>query len=190
MVDAAIVGKGVRPNVDLAKNIGIDVNWGIIVDDKMKTSLPNVFAAGDVAEGFNLASGGPQVIATWVNACVQGKTAGINMTGGDTSCSGLNGNVCSILGNSIASVGVTRPDSEKHYCKSYTDPGGANYRNIIFGENDEIVGAVMMGEVSDIGVIRSMILNRVRVSGRIKEKIVRGPISYGDLYGSHVKKIG
>lgn len=189
-VDAVIVGKGVKPNVDIAQRAGIDTNWGIVVDDRMQTSLPDVFAAGDVAEGLNQATGEAQVVATWANACVQGKTAGINMSGGDAACAGLSGNVCSILGNSIASVGVTRPETGKHQCKSYTDPGGTYYRNIIFGQNDEIAGAVMMGHVSDIGVIRSMILNRIRVPRRIKEKIVRGPISYGDVYGCCLNKIG
>ena len=188
-VDVAIVGKGVRPNIDLAQNAGIDVDWGIVVDEEMKTSVPDVFSAGDVAQGINQATGEQQIVATWVNACVQGRTAGVNMSGGNTSCTGLRGNVCSILGNSVASVGVTRPDAAKHHWKSYTAPGGAYYRNIIFDKNDEIAGAVMMGDVSDIGLVRNMILNHVRLSDRIKEKIVRGPISYGDLYGCFLKKV-
>jgi NAD(P)H-nitrite reductase large subunit len=155
----------------------------------MQTSAPDVFAAGDVAQGVNQSSGERQVVATWVNACVQGRTAGTNMSGGHASCTGLSGNVCSILGNSVASVGVTRPDPDRHHWQSYTAPDGAYYRNVIFGQNDEVVGAVMMGTVSDIGLIRNMIQNRVRVSGRLKEKIIHGPISYGDLYGCCLKKV-
>lgn len=188
VVDAAIVGKGVVPNVELAKTAGIDVNWGIVVDEKMTTSVPTVFAAGDVAEGINGSTGQKQVVATWVNACVQGKTAGINMSDGDATCSGLNGNVCSILGNSVASVGITKPVAGVHHSISHTDPGGKYYRNIIFDEDDGIVGAVMMGEVSDIGVIRNIILKGVSVSPRIREKIVRGPISYGDIYSCCLNK--
>lgn len=188
-VDAAIVGKGVRPSIDLAKTAGINVNRGIVVDEKMQTCRPGIYAAGDVAEGFNTATGEAQVIATWINACAQGKTAGINMSGGDDTCTGLSGNVCSILGNAIASVGITCPEAGKHRCQSYADRGGRYYRNIIFGRNDEIVGAVLMGHVSDIGIIRRMILNRICISNRIKEKIVRGPISYGDVYGCCVHKV-
>jgi nitrite reductase (NADH) large subunit len=186
VVDAAIVGKGVIPNTELAKTAGIDVDWGILVDDRMRTSVPGVFAAGDVAQGVNMATGESQVVATWVNACVQGKTAGINMSGGEASCSGLNGNVCSILGNSVASVGITRPDAKRHYSKSHTDPGGKYYRSIIFDDNDSIVGAVLMGEVSDIGVLRNLVLNGGHVSRRIRKRIVKGPISFGDLYGCRV----
>jgi len=188
-VDAVIVGKGVKPNIELAKHAGIEVDWGVVVDERMQTSAPEVYAAGDVAQGFNQASGERQVVATWVNACIQGKTAGTNMSGGQAACTGLSGNVCRILGNSVASVGVTHPDPVQHHWQSYTAPDGAYYRNIIFGQEDEIAGAVMMGSVSDIGLIRNMIQNRVRVSARLKEKIVHGPISYGDLYGCCLKKV-
>jgi NAD(P)H-nitrite reductase large subunit len=128
-------------------------------------------------------------VATWVNACRQGKTAGTNMSGGNAACTVLGGNVCNILGNSVASVGVTSPDPGKHHWQSYTAPGGRYYRNIIYDQTDEIAGAVMMGDVSDIGLIRHMILNRVRVTGRLKEKIVHGPISYGDVYRCRLKKV-
>ena len=188
-VDAAIVGKGVKPNVELAQNAGIGVDWGVVVDEKMQTSATDVFAAGDVAQGPSQSSGELQVVATWVNACVQGRTAGINMSGGRASCAGMTGNVCSILDNSIASVGITRPDPVKHRWQSYTAPGGTYYRNIIFGENDEIVGAVMMGDVSDIGLIRNMIQKGVQVPDRLRHKIVRVPITFGDLYGCCLKKL-
>lgn len=181
-VDAAIVGKGVTANTRLAKTAGIQVNRGIVVDSRMKTSLSDIFAAGDVAEGLNQLNGQQQIIATWVNACTQGKTAGINMSGGDLTCFGLNGNVCNILGKPVASAGITNPDSNRHRSKYHTHPSGLFYRNIIFNEADEIVGAVMMGMVQDIGVIRNMIINRVSVPEKVQDRIARGPISYGDVY--------
>jgi len=187
-VDAAIVGKGVKPNTQLAQEAGIAVDWGIVIDDRMQTSAPHVYAAGDVAQGRNKATGERQVVATWVNACVQGKTAGINMGDGDASCTGLNGNVCGILGNAVASVGITRPDPARHRWQSYAAPDGRCYRNIIFNQNDEIAGAVLMGDVADIGLIRNMVQNQVQVSDRLKAKIVHGPISYGDLYSCRLRK--
>lgn len=189
-VDAAIVGKGVTPNIDLARSAGIEVDWGIVVDSRMKTSIPTIFAAGDVAEGLNQATGQRQVMATWVNACVQGKAAGTNMSGGDLTCFGLTGNVCSVLGNSVASVGITNPDPDRHRSKSYKHPSSLFYRNIIFNEADEIVGAVIMGMVTDIGIIRNMIINRIRVPKKMQEKIARGPISYGNVYKCCVNKSG
>jgi NAD(P)H-nitrite reductase large subunit len=189
-VDAAIVGKGVRPNTGLAESAGLEVDWGIVVDSHMNTSVPGIFAAGDVAQGLNQATGDRQVVATWVNACVQGKAAGTNMSGGDLSCSGLNGNVCSVLGNSVASVGITRPDPERHRSRSYTHPSGLFYRNIIFNEADEIAGAIMMGQVADIGLIRNMIVNRVQVPVNMQDRIARGPISYGEVYKCCVDKSG
>ncbi len=181
-VDAAIVGKGVMPNTSLAKSAGVKVNQGILADSRMRTDLPDIYAAGDVAEGLNQTTGQHQIVATWVNACAQGKAAGTNMSGGDLTCSGLNGNVCSILGKPVASVGITKPDPARHRSKRHTHPSGLFYRNIIFNEKDEIVGAVMMGIVSDIGLIRSMIINRVRTPEKVQDRIARGPLTYGDVY--------
>jgi NAD(P)H-nitrite reductase large subunit len=181
-VDAVIVGKGIVPNAGFAKKAGIKVNRGIVVDPRMRTDYQNIYAAGDVAEGLNQTTGERQVVATWVNACAQGRAAGINMSGGKVTYTGLNCNVCSILGKSVASVGVTKPSPDQHRSKTFTHPSGIFYRNIIFNENDEIAGAVMMGQVSDIGLIRNMIIKRVKVPDRLKDRIVRAPISYGLIY--------
>jgi NAD(P)H-nitrite reductase large subunit len=185
-VDAAIVGKGIVPNAGLAKKAGIKVNRGIVVDPRMRTDYQNIYAAGDVAEGLNQTTGERQVVATWVNACAQGRAAGVNMSGGKVTYTGLNCNVCSILGKSVASVGVTKPSPDQHRSKTFTHPSGIFYRNIIFNENDEIAGAVMMGQVSDIGLIRNMIIKRVKVPDRLKDRIVRAPISYGLIYNCSV----
>ena len=60
--DALIVGVGVSPNVDLAKEAGLAVDkWGIVVDTTMRTSDPNIFACGDCASKFSFFTGSPRV---------------------------------------------------------------------------------------------------------------------------------
>ena len=180
--DAVVIGKGVNPNMQLVQESGIEVNRGILVDDFMRTNIPNVFAAGDVAEGMNLITGERQVIATWPNACSQGNTAGINMAGGESKFSGLNGNVCSLMGRTVASVGVTRPENDDYEEVVYRDTGKGLYRKLVWNKRDEIVGAILMGKAEDIGIITNFIRCRVKIPREGRNKMVRSTVKYGDFF--------
>ena len=81
--DVLVLAVGVRANTELVKNAGGNVNRGIAVDQKMGTSLPSVWAAGDCTEGFDASLGANRVLAILPNAYIQGKTAGINMADGN-----------------------------------------------------------------------------------------------------------
>lgn len=180
--DAVIIGKGVIPNIRLVEESEIEINQGILVDETMRTNVPNVFAAGDVAEGLNLITGQKQVIATWPNACSQGQTAGINMTGGMDQNQGLNSNICGFLGSSIASVGITKPDNDDYEEVVSEDPAKGRYRKLVWNKKDELVGAVLMGKVADIGVISNLIRNRAKIPKEKRAQMVRSTIRYGDYF--------
>ena len=184
--DAVIIGKGVNPNIQLVEGSGIETNQGILVDETMRTNVPNVFAAGDVAEGLNLITGQRQVIATWPNACSQGQTAGINMTGGMDQNQGLNNNICGFLGSSVASVGITKPDDEDYVEVVSEDPAKGRYRKLVWNEKDELVGAVLMGKVEDIGIISNLIRNRVRIPKEKRAQMVQSTIRYGDWFSDQL----
>ncbi|MBC8570204.1 NAD(P)/FAD-dependent oxidoreductase [Zongyangia hominis] len=80
--DVLVTAVGVRANTTLVAEIGGKVNRGIVVNDEMRTSLDNVYAAGDCTEGFDISLGGNRVLALLPNAYMQGFTAGVNMAGG------------------------------------------------------------------------------------------------------------
>ena len=84
--DLLVLAVGVRANTDLVKGAGGKVNRGIAVDEKMQTSVPGIYAAGDCAEGYDASIGQNRVIAILLNAYLQGHAAGINMAGGDVAC--------------------------------------------------------------------------------------------------------
>jgi 3-phenylpropionate/trans-cinnamate dioxygenase ferredoxin reductase subunit len=79
--DMVIVGAGVLPAVDLAQRAGLSANNGIVVNEFLQTSHPDIYAAGDVARFPYLALGQPMRIEHWDNALSQGKWAGQNMAG-------------------------------------------------------------------------------------------------------------
>jgi NADPH-dependent 2,4-dienoyl-CoA reductase/sulfur reductase-like enzyme len=91
--DIVVMGLGVRPNAQLAADAGIAVgpSGAIATDDKMQTSVPGIFAAGDCAESYHRVSRSPVSIALGTHANKQGRVAGINMSGGDLRFPGVIG---------------------------------------------------------------------------------------------------
>jgi NADPH-dependent 2,4-dienoyl-CoA reductase/sulfur reductase-like enzyme/nitrite reductase/ring-hydroxylating ferredoxin subunit len=79
--DFVIVGVGVRPNIQLAAESGLDVDAGVLVDAHMRTSAPHIFAAGDIARYPDPRTGERIRIEHWVAAQRQGQTAALNMLG-------------------------------------------------------------------------------------------------------------
>ncbi len=76
--DVFLAAVGIKPNLSLAAEAGIAVNRGVVVDDRMQTSAPGVYAAGDLAEHDGL------VLGLWPIAAKQGETAAVNALGGDS----------------------------------------------------------------------------------------------------------
>lgn len=83
MIEAAAVvaGIGIEPDVDLARGAGIAVDNGITVDEWLKSSAPDVYAAGDVANFYSRALGTRRRVEHEDNSNVMGETAGSNMAG-------------------------------------------------------------------------------------------------------------
>ena len=79
---------GIRTNLDWLKDSGIDVNRGVVVDEHLRSSVPNVYAAGDVAQGRDLITGESAVHAIEPTAQEHGRIVGANMAGKDVSYRG------------------------------------------------------------------------------------------------------
>ena len=80
--DLLVLAVGVRANAELVGRAGGGVDRGILVNEKMETTLPDIYAAGDCAQGYDAALGARRVLAILPNAYRQGHTAGANMAGG------------------------------------------------------------------------------------------------------------
>lgn len=80
-VDGVVAGLGIQPNTALAVQAGLEVDNGIVVDDLLRTSNPNIYAAGDVASFYSATLGGRIRVEHEDNANVMGEMAGGNMAG-------------------------------------------------------------------------------------------------------------
>ncbi|MEW6263953.1 MAG: FAD-dependent oxidoreductase [Thermodesulfobacteriota bacterium] len=181
--DLVIVGKGVRPNVLLAEQAGIEVGHGIVVDERMRTSREDIYAAGDVAEGLNSLSGRREVIATWLNACAQGEVAGFNMAGLEAvRRDQFRENVTNILGVVAAAIGLSHPEGDDFEEVRHLDEERGVCRKLYF-QGPTLVGALLLNRVEDAGLIRNCIANRSDLSAW-KEQIARAPLHFGHILGA------
>jgi len=151
--DALMVAVGVRPNVELLKEAGAQVNRGIAIDACGRTSLPDVFAAGDCAESFDLSTGTPRVLALWPNAYLQGESAGRTMAGVEAPFTkAIPLNAGGFFGLHIATAGSY--DGESHVVQ-----GEGGYRRL-FTKDGLLKGFILAGDVSRAGIYTAMIRNR------------------------------
>jgi NADPH-dependent 2,4-dienoyl-CoA reductase/sulfur reductase-like enzyme len=180
-----VVGKGVQPNTNLVEGTAVKKDWGILVDESMCTSVPGVYAAGDVAQGINQVSGESEVIATWFSACAQGEIAGRNMAGRPARRSGqLRENITTLMGLVVTAIGQSRPRYRQFEEISAVDFRRGVIRKFYF-DGPILMGTLLIGRHPDAGVIRQCIAQRVDLSPW-KARIASTPLDYGQLLQTQV----
>jgi NAD(P)H-nitrite reductase large subunit len=154
---------GVSPNTELAGRAGVKVNRGILVDDHMRTNVPDVYAAGDVVEAKDMVTSTVKQIAIWPNAYIQGNIAGANMAGkADRYQGGLVMNAVEICGVPTVSIGVTDPREKGYEVLERYDEGERVYKKIVL-KDDVIIGAIFVNKIDRAGVFTDMIKSRTNV---------------------------
>ena len=143
----AIVGIGVVPNVELAEEAGADVDDGIVVDERFRTSLPDVYALGDVAKYPDRSSGRLRRIEHWSNANAQGIHLGKQLAGAKAAYDEFPIFFTQLFDRKLQVLGDLEPAVECVLRGSLADG-----RLIGFHLTDEqrLVGAVVHGEAADV----------------------------------------
>lgn len=152
-----LISTGVRPNLQLAQQMGLKTNVGIIVNDRMETEKEGVFAAGDVAEHRGRCYG------IWPAAQKQGEIAGINMAGGNESYQGtLVSNTLKVVGIDLTTSGEV--DTEGHLeCRVKKDPENCVYRKVTF-KDGRIAGCILLGDLRGKKEILEAIERQLEIS--------------------------
>jgi NAD(P)H-nitrite reductase large subunit len=162
--DLVILAIGVTPHVAIVKDTGIKVNRGILVDSRMRTNLPGIYAAGDVAEAHDLLLNLTRPIPIWPHAYKQGSVAGYNMAGLDKEYQGSFAmNSVEVCGIPTISVGLADPLPDGYEILQDGDPARRQYKKIVLKDN-RIVGAIFINDIDRAGIITGLIRDEVDVS--------------------------
>ncbi len=151
--DVVIMATGIKTNIGFLDGSGIETNQGVLVNNRCQTNVSNVYAAGDVAEGPDLSTGGQAVHAIQPTAVDHGRIAGANMAGQDVEYPGsLLMNILDVCGLQCASFGDWSGSGD------VTEVINANrpvYRKLIW-EGSTITGAVILGPADDVAMLNDM----------------------------------
>jgi nitrite reductase (NADH) large subunit len=160
-----ILSAGVRPSLALAKAMGIEIKNGVLVDDHLKTSSVDVFAAGDVAEHRG------RVYGIWPAAQRQGETAGVNMAGGNTTYEGtVVSNTLKVVGINLTSAGEIDPEGRLE-CLVKSDQEKCLYCKVAF-KDEQVIGCILLGDVKEAKEILNAIGKKIDVKN-FKESMLQ-----------------
>ncbi len=161
--DVVLLTAGDRANAELLQAAGLAVNKGVLVDNFLRTSNPDIYAVGDVAEHDGIRYG------AWAAAMYQGKIAGMNAAGIPTEFGGIpRSHMLKVLGKPMLSIGVvTPPDGSYHMIEDHPDNNG--YRMFMFRDGC-IVGCLLIGKLKLLKAVRKAIQARSNLSELLGQK--------------------
>ena len=137
--DIFLVAVGIRSNLELAQDLGLTSQRGVVVNEQMQTSMPGVYAAGDVCE-FN-----GQVMGLWTVAVEQAKVAAINAVGGQQVYEEIVPvTALKVVGVDLTSIGRLLPQSDAEIEIALENSSENRYRKLLISEG-KIVGAILLG---------------------------------------------
>ncbi len=183
-----VVAAGVTPNIGFLASSGVETGQGVKVDKYLRTNQPNIYAAGDVAEGRDFSTGEFSVLAIQPTAVEHGRIAALNMAGKPTPHQGsLNMNVLDTLGlvsSSFGSwMGVSGGESA-----TVVDENTYRYMRLEF-DGDKLVGAQALGLTEHVGVIRGLIQTELPL-GHWKSRLMKSPERIAEAYVACAQGLG
>jgi NADPH-dependent 2,4-dienoyl-CoA reductase/sulfur reductase-like enzyme len=191
------VAIGVRPRIELARQAGLAVDRGIVVNELLQTSVPEVYAAGDCAQVHDPHSGRATLDVLWSTALAQGRAAGTNMAGARIAyVKGISFNVTQLGGLKVTIIGavgkgkdddlvtIARGDSEAWRllprAHVLTERDDVNRVRLVIGERT-IVGALVMGEQTWSRPLQRLVAAQADITPIRRVLQVAGPAALAHL---------
>ncbi|MCB1519582.1 MAG: NAD(P)/FAD-dependent oxidoreductase [Hyphomicrobiaceae bacterium] len=175
-----VLAVGVRSNIGFLVGSGIETNVGIKVDNHLKTSAPDIYAAGDCCEGIDISTGKPDMLAIQPVAVEHGRLAALNMAGRATPHEGsLNMNVLDTMGLISSSFGLWQGAPLGKTAK-LIDEENFKYLKLEF-EGDRLVGAQCVGMTDHVGMLRGLIQTGLKL-GVWRDRLMEAPERLREAY--------
>ena len=153
-----IISAGITPRIEIAKEAGISVNKGIIVNERFETNVKGIYAAGDCAEFQG------RIYGLWTASTEQGTIAGNNIAGVDTVYSGTTpSTTLKIVGIDLTSIGNVNPEGEGFKELIREDGSNGVYKKLVI-KDGKIVGAILLGDTKEVRTVAKLIKNSTDVS--------------------------
>ena len=138
--DMVLLSAGAAPDLSLARTLGLKIGKAVQVDDRLRTSIEDLYAAGDLVEHRGVYYG------TWPAAMAQGRAAGANMAGRETAYEGtLRSHRLKVAGIDLVSMGDIDAEGEDE-CVVLSDDEKCVYRKLVI-ENHTVAGAILLGDL-------------------------------------------
>jgi 3-phenylpropionate/trans-cinnamate dioxygenase ferredoxin reductase component len=165
--DIAVVGVGVVPNVDFLAGSGVDLDNGVLVDERFETSAPGIYAVGDVANFFDPLFGRRRRIEHWSNASYQGSEVGRILAGADGGYDHVSSFFSEVFGTTIKVFGdVSRFDTLR------TEGSLADGFLVTYGNEDRLVGALTVRQSEELeALVKELIRERAPAAALEKEPV-------------------
>lgn len=187
--DFVVSATGVQPNIDFIQGSDIETDQGILVDRHLQTSIPEIYAAGDVAQGLDFSTGEYSVQAIQPTATDHGHLAARNMYGATDAVhqGNINMNVLDTLGLIACSFGMWMGTENGDSVERY-NPERYQYINLQF-DDELLVGATAIGLTRHVGVLRGLIQSRIKL-GIWKRRLMKDPTRIMEAYIGCTQALG
>ena len=179
--DVLVLALGVRPNIGFFKEAGGDCGRAIIVDNAMKTSLDDIYAAGDCVEQYDISFGDKRIMALLPNANIGGYTAGVNMAGGTASFDNAAPmNSIGFWGLHVMTAGTYADDGNAQMIEEKTE----NTLKRFFIKDNRLIGFILIGEVKSAGLYTNLLRNQTDLSEVDFDALIKNPnlLPFGENY--------
>ena len=170
--DVLVLALGVRPNIGFFKEAGGDCGRAIIVDNAMQTSIENIYAAGDCVEQYDISFGDKRIMALLPNANIGGRTAGVNMAGGEALFdNAVPMNSIGFWGLHMMTAGTYANDGG---AKMIEEKGEKSVKRFFIKDN-KLVGFIIIGDVKSAGIYTDLVRSQTDLSAFDLDSLIKDP---------------
>ncbi len=180
--DILVAATGVQPNLEFLEGSGIKCNEGILVDDRLCTNHPEIYAAGDVTQSFDIVMRKPVMNAIFPKAVEQGTAAGINAAGGDVLYEG------SVRMNSLKHLDLPVIAAGLKEGEEILKDRSNGCLRTCYLKGNKLVGYQLAGDVRTAGILHSLMTRQTDISP-IKDRLLETNFGQGFVAGATLEQV-
>jgi NAD(P)H-nitrite reductase large subunit len=163
--DIVGIGLGLTMNIDIFRDTGLETKVGIRTNEFLETNMPDVWAAGDVAEFYDVVSERHHRMGTWDNSLNHGRHVARNMLGAKQPYVEVPTYASGMFNSNISVMGVTTEEEPDAEALVEVDYDGRNYKRLFF-LGDKLVGAMLVGKMKGRKKVLELISSRTPIERR------------------------